>query len=460
MNTKTAEEMNYEKLEGELKSLSDAATKMTKAVEEQYKQLHTHFNEVKTDNGELAKTVAQHTAEYAKMTAELQETKAAIEMVKKQIEAPIYQSEKDLSDNDRAMAVELQKRAFINKHGSDKEGDFRPDMDNLINLADYRSAARKMVQHGGLLKPEEIKGLMSDYERKAYDAASLDTAFFSPEILGLTLDCNIECASLLDLYGQVSVSRSKFMYMQIVDYGEIGEYGCDVNCDAPLGRDGNIQFLNGKTYDWRGMFCFTKKVLDEANFDFLTFMLQAAARSYRINRNRATMVGDGDNEPLGWLEADCFTKVTPSIEGRFNHQDWRRFLSSAPIEYGTVLPVMHQNTFGYLASAVDANGRFIFGDGLMSYSPESADERIRISNCLPDPTEGNTKGDAANPFTPGAFIAAAANWDTAYKIVNRKPLTMEQWVGGSTKWCAKYQLGAEDGSFVGCCAAGRTLYAA
>jgi hypothetical protein len=302
-------------------------------------------------------------------------------------------------------------------------------------------------------------------ERKAFDMASMDIAFFSPEMLGLTIDCNIECWSLVDLYGQESVSRSTFMYPKIESYGAIGSYDCDAKCDAELGPEGNIRYLNGKTYDFRGVFCFQRKVLQEANYDLLGFMMRAAQRSYRINRNRVLMVGDGINEPLGWMTADCFTKLatpTVSVEGggtrpNFNHQDFRRFLSSAPVEYGPVVAVMHQNIFGYLASAVDNNGRFIFGDGDMTFSPDSVRERIRISNCLPDATDNNTKGDAANPFTPGDFLVAAGNWEMAYKAVSKRPLWMQQFEAQSTAWCVKYVFGAEDGGFVGCCPAARQL---
>lgn len=455
MNTATAESMNFEKLETELKDLTAAAEKMAADAAAQYKSLSTHYDGVKADNAELKSQVEKHTKDYAEMIGGLQELKASIELVKKELDAPVYRSEKDLERADRDMAVELQRRAFLAKHGVDAEEDFRADMDNLVDITEYRKAAQKLVKHGGLKSKSDVIRMFSEAERKAYDAASLDTAFFSPEILGL-VDCNIECADIVDLYGQVTVGRSKFMFPQVVDYGEIGEYGCDVDCDAPLGRDGNIQFIHGKTYDYRGMFCFLRKVLEEANFDFLSFMIQAAQRSYRLNRNRALMVGDGEVAPQGWLNAKCFTEVeTPG--GTFDHVYWRRFLTSAPLEYGEVIPVMHQNMFAYLAAAVDANGRFIFGDGNMTYSPETAGERIRISNCLPDATENGTRGSAANPFVAGDFIAAAANWATAFTAVTRKPMSMEQFIGGSTKWCVKYQFGAEDGAFVGCCGAGRIL---
>ena len=79
-------------------------------------------------------------------------------------------------------------------------------------------------------------------------------------------------------------------------------------------------------------------------------MFRAAARSYRINRNRALMVGDGINQPLGWLHANCFTKLATSVLRQFNHVDFRLFFASSPVEYGPVTAVMHQNTFAYLAS--------------------------------------------------------------------------------------------------------------
>jgi hypothetical protein len=129
------------------------------------------------------------------------------------------------------------------------------------------------------------------------------------------------------------------------------------------------------------------------------------------------------------------------------------------VEYGDVTAVMHQNIFAYFASKVDSTGRFIFGDGLMGFSPSDVRDRIRISNCLPDATEGLTKGSEGSPFTSGDFIMAAGVWPRAYAAVNHRPMFMEQYEGGSTAWCVKYQFGAKDGGFVACCPAARTLVA-
>jgi len=456
MNTKTAEELGIEKMLGEMNDIAAAAKKARDAADDQYKTLTNQFNGVENTSKELSEAVKKHAAEYAETVAAVQELTASMEMLKKELDAPAFQNEASLKEHDRKAAIELQKRIHVFKGG--EETDFRVDNDNLVKMDDYRSACRKLVAEGGKETRARIVKSFTDGEKKAFDAASLDVAFFSPEMLGIEVDCTIECASLLDLYGQVTVSKSKFMYPQVKDYGAIGSYDCDAKCDAELGPEGNIVYNNGKTFDFRGVFCFQRKVLDEANYDLLGFMMRAAARSHRINRNRVNITGNGIEEPKGWLKSDCFPKLK-TAGGSFNHVDFRRFLSTAPIEYGDVVPIMHQNTFGYLASAVDANGRFIFGDGDLTFSPTSAANRLRISNCLPDPTEDNTLGSVEDPFVAGSFIAAAGNWPMAYMTVNKKPMFMEQYIGGSSAWCVKYQFGAEDGGFVACCEAARILQA-
>jgi hypothetical protein len=37
---------------------------------------------------------------------------------------------------------------------------------------------------------------------------------------------------------------------------------------------------------------------------------------------------------------------------------------------------------------------------------------------------------------------------------------MEQFIGGSSMWCSKFQFGAKDGGFVACAPAARTFHAA
>jgi hypothetical protein len=439
-------------LSTEMAGIVSGLEKSKKDSEAHYTELNNHYNGVKADNEELKKTVQKHVAEYAEMITKQQMLQQALDQVKKEMDAPLLKGGSDLAESDKKAAIELQRRAFLFKGGINDE--FKPDMDNLVCAADYRSAVRKLMQVG-IENKQKIVRTFSENERKAFEASSLDSALFSPEMLGIEINCIIECAELLDLYNSVTVSKSQFMYPQVLDYGAIGKYDCDAKCDAEYGPEGNITYKSGSVSDFRGVFCFQRKVLAEANYDLLNFMYNAAARSYRINRNRALMVGDGVNEPLGWMTANCFP-VRKSSGTSFNHIEFRTFFASVPVEYGDVTAVMHQNVFAYLAAMTDSVGRFLFGDGLLTYSPSDVRERIRISNCLPDPTNGLTLG-STQPFVTGDFILAIGAWKQAYYVVNKRPLWIEQWEGKSTAWCVAYSFGAEDGGFTACCPAASVL---
>lgn len=463
MANKESENAGLETLSKSIDDLSDLVSKAEKKQSEKYAELHQRFDGADTKNAETAELVRKTVADYAEISGGLQQLRDDLTHVKAQVQAPIFRSESELADHDRKTALQIQREMYLAKGGDPLL--FKEDHDDLVNIADYRSAVRKMMRVGIESKAKVLSSL-TDLERKAFEASTLGPAFFTPQVLALEIDCNIECASLLDLYGSHTVSRSNFNYMQIKDYGDLGQYTCDARCDAEFGQPGNIQHLSDKTYDYRGVFCFQRKVLDEANYDFLSFMIGAASRSHRIKRNEALMIGDGINQPKGWMTADCFKRYnTPAVpdgeatRGSFTHQDWRRFIGAFPAEYGRAVAVMHQNVFGYLAAYVDNNGRFIFGDGDLTFSPESVRDRIRISNCLDDPTAGNTLGGVGQAaFVPGSFIAANAAWATAYYAVSKRPIFFEQYEGGSSAWCVQYQFGAEDGGFVGCCEHGQTLY--
>lgn len=442
------------------KELGDVAALLKtseKAMNDKYAELTQQFSGVKGDNEETKALAKKAAEDYAELVTKFQTYQQAVDAIKKEMDAPALRSGNDKKDADTLSAIELQRQIHVFKGGDAAE--FKADMTNLVDMDVVRSVAYKLAKSGGIETRAEIAKRFNEAERKAFEGASMDTAFFNPQILGLEVDCEVECAELLDLYNPVTVSRSSFKYPRVLSYGDIGSYQCDAKCDAELGPEGNIQWLNGNTYDFRGVFCFQREVLQEANYDLLGFMIRSAQRSHRINRNRALITGDGVTEPKGWLTSDCFTKMNTGGQ-TFDHQAFRRFISSAPVEYGAVVTTMHQNVFGYLAAMLDANGRFIFGDGLMTFSPDDVRERIRISNCLPDPTAGNTLGSVENPFDANSFILAAGNWKMAYSVVSKRAMMMEQYIGGSTMWCVKYQFGAQDGGFVMCCPAARTLYTA
>jgi hypothetical protein len=442
-----------ERLLKEMGDITSALEVSTKSAEQQFTDLNNHYKGVKGDTDTLKASVLEQTKTYAELVTKVQTLTQALDQVKKELDAPIVKGGKDLAESDTKAAVELQRRAFLFKGGDEDE--FKPDLENLVKASDYRQAVR-MLMKTGIEPRSKIIRMMPEHVRKAFEAGSLDSAMFSPEMLGIELNCIVECAELLDLYNSVSVSKSQFMYPQVLDYGDIGKYDCDAKCDAEYGPEGNITYKSGAVKDWRGVFCFNRKVLSEANYDLLNFMYNAAARSHRINYNRALMLGDGDVEPQGWMAANCF-KAFKTASNQPTHVEFRTFYSSIPMEYGPVTAIMHQNTFAHFAALTDNVGRFLIGDGLLTYGPSDVRESIRISNCLPDPTHGLTLGSAGNPMVTGEFLCAVGAWKQAYYAVSKRPLWIEQWDGKSTAWCVAYSFGAEDGGFVGCCPAARIL---
>lgn len=453
-DTKTGEAI-AEALLKELTNINAAIEKNKKDTEQHYKDLTAHYDGVKAENAELKAAVEKHSKEYADLVTRQQALQQALDQVKKELDAPIVKGGRDLADSDTRAAIELQRRAYLHKGGDPDE--FAPDMENLVPATLYRQAV-KMLMKVGIESKQKIVRAMPEPVLKAFEASSLDSALFSPELLGIELNCIVECAELLDLYNSANVGKSTFMYPQVINYGAIGKYDCDAKCDAEYGPEGNITYKSGEVSDYRGVFCFQRKVLAEANYDLLNFMYNAAARSHRINRNTALMVGKGVNEPLGWLSANCYpTRSSAATEP--THVEIRQFLASVPVEYGAVTAVMHQNMFAYLVAKTDAVGRFLFGDGMLSYTPNDVRESIRISNCLPDPTADLTLGSTTDPFVTGSFLMAAGAWKQAYYAVNKRPLWIEQWEGKSTAWCVAYSFGAEDGGFVACCNAARIFKA-
>jgi HK97 family phage major capsid protein len=454
----THAEKSFEAMRTDLDQLIGLAADAKKAQEQQWKDLSTHYSGLKASNDELNGQVKKHTDEYVAITKKLATLEEGVDVMKRELDSPIFKGGKELEDSDRKAAIEIQRRNYLQK-GGDIDS-FREDLGNLVDAKAYRSAARKL-QKAGLETVDTIRRSFTAAEQKAFDMSGLDTGFFVPQMLGIEINCLPECWYIMDLYQHVSVTRRTFMYPRINDWGAMGSYECDAACDTNPGPEGNITFNNGQIYSFRGMFCMQKAVLQEANYDLFGFMIRSAERSLRINENAAMITGDGVNKPLGWMTQTAagkgFQQFKTSTPGQFNPQDFRSFFMSHPVEFGKAVAVMHQNVFSYLASSVNSQGDFIFGRGDMIFGPDKVLDLIRISNCLPDATAARTKGNASAPFTAGDFLMAVGNWERAYAVAEKTPLNFQLYVGGSSKWCSKWQFDAENTGFMTCAPAARVL---
>ena len=153
----------------ELEGITGMLTKNKVDVEQQYKDLKAHYDGVKADNDAVKAQVAQHVAEYTALCAQQQSLQQALDTLKKEMDAPIFKGGNDLANADTEAAIELQRRAFLFKGGEAEE--FKPDMSNLVDATQYRSAVRKLMKVG-IESKEKIVRSFNDYERKAFEAAS------------------------------------------------------------------------------------------------------------------------------------------------------------------------------------------------------------------------------------------------------------------------------------------------
>lgn len=451
-----------ERITGELSDALDHVKETRKAFEENARELKRLREEVSTSNkldDDQMRFIKSAADRLADAEAKSQACQNAVESLKRELDAPLYRGGNDLKEKDIENSIELQRRLHLNRFGEAEIENFRPDMDNLINFKAYRSAANKLIKIADLNEKSRVVRGFSKEEQKAFEASGLDAGFFVPQFLGGEIDCNLECDSTIDLYEQLNVNRSTFVVPRVDNYGDLGSYQCDQSCDVVGGPSGPVSLMSGRTYEFRGSFCFNKKTLAEANYDFLPFQIRSANRSHRINRNDALISGDGINQPLGWLNAGCFDEYSTANQNP-TVQEIRRFMSTFPVEYGTnITAIMHQNMFGYLASQVDGDGRFLLGDGLLGIGPQDVRDRIRITNCLPDPTSGNSLGTNSAPFAAGSFLMAIGDWSRAYASVTHKPLQIEQFFGATTMFCTQYLFGADDGSAIRCCKSAQILKA-
>lgn len=445
-----------EALQDELKGLESVITTKTAEIAADYRTLHNGFDGLKASNAETAEKVKALVEKQAADTATLQATEAAVNQIKKDLDSKAFSTAKaDQNDVDVKAGIEIQRRQHIHIKGSE-EG-FKPDMQNLPDMKAYTGALNKLAKLG-LKSRSAIVAEFTPDEKKAYDAFSMDSTLFTPQMLSLIQDCDRECAYMVDLYQSATVTKSEYKYLNIQDYGAMMSYACTDTCSATDGPEGNFRVRNGQVYDLRGAICLKQDEVREAEINLLSMIEYAANRSHRINRNRSLISGDGVNQPLGWMNDPSFETRTLAQPNQY--VSLRRALSMVSNEYGASQLVMHQNMFGYYASQIDANGRFIFGDGELAFTPDRVSEYVRVSNCLPDATEDNTKGSTADPFASGAFLFAVGAFKEAYLAVTKRPLIMAQNPSATNLWCVQYQMWAQDGGNALCGAALKKFIAA
>lgn len=440
----------------ELKGLVEESRQAKNVYDNQFREMKAAFEGRKPDSEWQAKFDEQSKS-LQDLGAKLNNTLERQKDLEKELAHPIHSSSpSEQKEADYQFAVELQRAQFKEKYADKEMEAIIPEQ--LVDADAYRSAAKKLMRVG-IESPEVIVDGFNEKERHAFTYGMRTVAggavnFFSPQLLGITVDCEPECGTLLDLYDNINLTRTTYRYMVEDGHGSGAGYSCSLACNAPKFEDGNIEIKDGRVASFRGAFCVSREMVEESGYDILSRFYREAARIHRVLRNKELINGSGKNHVDGWANGDFFPVIKTHTAKTLTPAEVRLFQNAVPREFGNTVLVMHQNLLSLLISSLDANGRFLFGDGQFVYTPENIGN-IRVSNCLFDPTYGLTKG--LNDLNSGDFLMASANWGRAFHAVTHRPLWFKLWLGESNEWCSTYQFGATEGGFRGCAEAGRIL---
>ena len=438
----------------------DIVTDLSKKTLEKYEatgreliELKSSIGKHETANAETQTKIADMALQLATLAEVSGEAKAQIEYFSKSLDRPQFGTDKDVADFDHKSSEDIARHKHVLKNES-AEG-FTFDRDMILSSTALHGALNKMMRSHSLSEFLEKRALLNDLEKKAISIATIGQGFMLPQMLDILKDCNIICASIVDLYDTIQVARPTFKFPVIADYGKLGYYGCADDCAATFGQDANITIETQEVKDWRGAFCMHEDVIKYASFDFMQIMVESIERSRIITQNQALIAGDGKNEPMGWAKANKFPIFTTAEVGGFTPQDLRLFMCKGPVEFGKLTAVMHNYVFAYMAAHINSYGEFIFGQGDMGFNAQSIPD-IRVTKCLPDATANNSLNGGAAPFVSGSFLMTIADWKLAYKRWVLEPMTVRpNFVTGP--YCQQWTFRERSGGSVFCANAGHTL---
>jgi hypothetical protein len=458
--------------EGYLKRIDEAIGTVSakiaeneKAIESNTRSLKNEFDGLKLSSGESAGKLNEAIAAQTELRREIQSQGDTLRALKRSLDDPIAQGGSVLKESDKKANYTLQRESHLRVH-PDAVG-FKYDGSKAVDMNHLRSAISAFSMIGIKDKAQIVAGLSAE-EKRAVELSGIDAQFFPAEVLGMAEDCEDLCADITDLYDLFNVNRPSFKLPKVTDYGKFGNWTCANACEEPLTGGAGMTMTSGEVNTWRAMFCLSTNDINSASVDLPFIMTNNTMRALRLEVNRSMMVGSGaDGQPLGWLTASqdgkCFEKVKSTKAGTIDHVMVRQFGLGTPMKQGKMTAIMHQNVLAFLASQTDKNGRFIFGDNELLIAPDSI-PNIRISNCLPDATNGMTLGNPGAtppaPFLPGAFLMAVGDFKAAFAKVVHRNLTAKFSGENNTSFCAKWGYEASIGSHVKCCDAIRILISA
>ncbi len=225
-------------------------------------------------------------------------------------------------------------------------------------------------------------------------------------------------SSLRSVANVVQVEASA--YDVLVDHGEFEAGWADEN--TPSIETSNTQFdrISIPLYELSALPKSSQRLLDDAAFNVEEWLATRIADKFSRSESAAFISGDGIDKPKGFLSHQCVENdlwewgkigiVKTGVNGDFDASN----PADAIVDLVYALPsryrlganfVMNSKTAGAVRKMKDADGRFLWSDGLASEEPARLmGYKVLICEDMPDISEGSNAIAFGN-FSAGYTIA-------------------------------------------------------
>lgn len=225
-------------------------------------------------------------------------------------------------------------------------------------------------------------------------------------------------ASIRSIANVVSVESSS--YDILVDQSDIGSGWATLNNETSNTRSPKIERVSIPLHELSALPKVSQRLLDDSAFDVECWLASRIADKFSRAEGKAFIIGDGSDKPKGFLSYSCVKNanwkwgklgyVATGVDGDFNTSSPADAIVDLVYSLGARYRanasfVMNSKTAGAVRKMKDADGRFLWSDGLSSGEPARLmGYQVLIAEDMPD-IALNSTAIAFGDFMSGYTIA-------------------------------------------------------
>lgn len=400
---------------------------------------------------ELQTKTSKISEDMAQSTILAQATQAHIDQLTKELKS--LDLAQGRSDKDEVKHLLEYAELNHNARNPERKNDnlFKPDKIDikLMELAVAGLKKYMRMPHGS-----DRMAHLSDAEWKAMTtfAFSGNSFILAPLMARRVLSCLEDITDVSGMFSSMNISKGSVKFLTDNDRIDRAAWACEAQCFAnnpkPFLED-HLGELEIRAETLRYSLCATRDLLEDAEVDLETWMLNKVRDAFRRTLSEAFMIGDGNGKPIGILNPTSgipicdVSTLTPTTT--FTWQDLFMLKWQVAVQYHAgAAYMMNQNTLALALTLADANNRpLMVADPTQPGVLQIAGSPVRINTWMPNVATGST---------PVAF----GNWPATYMAVYRKSLQFQR-DDYSAGFCILYKFESRVGGAIVCPNASRLM---